>query len=75
MLIKKEISSIYDFHPWSGAKETVNTVIEAHKEDELMHLLEDMFPDGATETELNDFLWFESDYIYRSLDRATEEEG
>lgn len=39
-----------------------------------MYLLEDMFPEGATEVEVNDFLWFESDYIYRALDMATEDE-
>ncbi|HEL1604659.1 TPA: hypothetical protein TXL43_000768 [Streptococcus suis] len=74
MLIKKEVSSIHDIRTWSGATMTVDTVIEAYKEDELMYLLEEMFPEGATEVEVNDFLWFESDYIYRALDMATEDE-
>lgn len=44
MLIKKEVSSIYDIRTWSGATTTVDTVIEAYKEDELIYLLEEMFP-------------------------------
>ncbi|MBL6440633.1 hypothetical protein JNE33_09020 [Streptococcus suis] len=74
MLIKKEVSSIHDIRTWSGATTTVNAVIEAYKEDELIYLLEEMFPEGATEVEVNDFLWFESDYIYRVLGMATEDE-
>ncbi|MFM0759408.1 hypothetical protein P7J26_04280 [Streptococcus suis] len=74
MLIKKEVSSIHDIRTWSGATMTVDTVIEAYKEDELMYLLEEMFPEGATEVEVNDFLWFESDYIYRALGMVTEDE-
>lgn len=33
-----------------------------------MYLLEEIFADTIpTETEVNDFLWFERDYIYESL--------
>lgn len=33
-----------------------------------MDLLEKIFPDGCTETELNDFLWFDEEYILSALD-------
>lgn len=53
---------------WSGALDTLKDIEEADKEDELMYLLEDIFYDTTpTETEVNDFLWFERDYIYESL--------
>lgn len=54
---------------WSGALDTLNDIEEADKEDELMYLLEEVvFADTIpTETEVNDFLWFERDYIYESL--------
>ena len=53
---------------WSGALDTLKDIEEADKEDELMYLLEDIFCDTIpTETEVNDFLWFERDYIYESL--------
>ena len=53
---------------WSGALDTLKDIEEADKEDELMYLLEEIFTDIIpTETEVNDFLWFERDYIYESL--------
>ena len=53
---------------WSGALDTLKDIEEADKEDELMYLLEEVFADTIpTETEVNDFLWFERDYIYESL--------
>lgn len=68
MEIKKE----YDFYDlkdmvWSGAVDTLNTIEEKGKEDELMQLLEENFCDIPTETEVNDFLWFEDDYIFDQL--------
>lgn len=53
---------------WSGALDTLKDIEEADKEDELMYLLEEIFADTIpTETEVNNFLWFERDYIYESL--------
>ena len=53
---------------WSGALDTLKDIEEADKEDELMYLLEEIFTDTIpTETEVNDFLWFERDSIYESL--------
>ena len=69
MYIKKDIdfNNIYD-NCWSGAKYTVQRVSDENKEDELMELLEKFFCGREpTETEVNDFLWFESDYIYECL--------
>lgn len=53
---------------WSGALDTLKDIEEADKEDELMYLLEEIFSgDIPTETEVNDFLWHDRDYIYESL--------
>ena len=53
---------------WSGALDTLKDIEEADKEDELMYLLEEVFTDTIpTETEVNNFLWFERNYIYESL--------
>lgn len=76
MYIKKDIdfNNIYD-NCWSGAKYTVQRVSDENKEDELMELLEEFFfGREPTETEVNDFLWFESDYIYECLGISDEEE-
>lgn len=53
---------------WSGALDTLKDIEEADKEDELMYLLEEIFSgEIPTETEVNDFLWFERDDIYENL--------
>lgn len=70
MDIKKE----YDFNEleknsWSGAISTLEIIKKNNKEDELMQLLEDVFCDNIpSETEVNDFLWFDDEYIFESLE-------
>ena len=69
MYVKKEI----DFEDlknmcWSGAVDTLEEIENAEKEEELIELLESTFEDKIpTETELNDFLWFEDDFIFEQL--------
>ncbi len=67
MKITREISNIDEFEAWSGAVYTYNAIIENHKQDDFMLMLEEIFPDGCTETELNDFLWFDDEYIFSTL--------
>ena len=67
-----EIKKDYNFNDlrnncWSGAIDTLETIEENEKEEELMTLLEDTFEDVPTETEVNDFLWFEDDFIFEEL--------
>lgn len=69
MYVKKEI----DFEDlkdmcWSGAVDTLEEIENAEKEEELIELLESTFEDKIpTETEINDFLWFEDDFIFEQL--------
>lgn len=69
MKIMKE----YDFEElykdsWSGAIDTLDTIMKNDMENELMEHLENIFSDQIpTETEVNDYLWFESDYIFECL--------
>lgn len=71
MEIKKEYNNFYEIEEmvWSGAIDTLNSIIEADKEDEFMQLLEDVFMDNETptETQVNDFIWFEIDFIFEHL--------
>ena len=63
-----EINSMNNFNAWSGAVDTLNTIREHDKIEDLEYMLEDLFHDRTpTETEINDFLWFESEYIYTNL--------
>ena len=66
MKITSEIS-LRNFKAWAGAKDTLNKLIELDKCEELEFILEDTYPDGISETQLNDILWFESEWIYDML--------
>ena len=61
---------------WSGAIDTLKTIEEHDKEDELMaHLEEQWFDEVPTMTEINDYLWFEDEFIFEALGIfETEEE-
>ena len=70
MEIRKEINDFYALADmvWSGARDTIADIQNANKEDEFMDFLEAVFCDEVpTDTAVNDFIWFERDYIYESL--------
>lgn len=58
---------IETFDAWSGGEDTKNAIIEAGKAAEFNALVDDIFPDGSTATEMNDYLWFDSASIYEML--------
>lgn len=64
MEIKTELTDLYNFEAWSGATNTKDAIIAAGKGEEFISALEDVYPDGMTDTELNDLLWFEPEYCY-----------
>lgn len=63
MKIYSEIS-LERFEAWSGAVDTLNRINAEGKADQLEAILEDIYPDGMDETQLNDILWFESDWCF-----------
>ena len=66
MIIVQEIR-LYDFNPWSGAVDTLDNIIELGGYaacERLEAALMEVYPEGMTETELNDILWFEPEYCY-----------
>ena len=70
MEIKKEINDFYALADmvWSGAVDTIADIQNANKETEFMNFLEMVFCDEVpTDTAVNDFIWFERDYIYENL--------
>lgn len=77
MEIRMEIgfNELYDMS-WSGGKDTLDDIFEHDREEELMNLLEEVFFDEIpSDTEVNDFLWFERSMIYEhcGLDENGEE--
>ena len=60
---------------WSGAVDTLKTIEEHGKEDELMvHLEEQWFDEVPTMTEVNDYLWFSDEDIFECLGISETEE-
>lgn len=69
--------SLRDFAFWSGAKDTAK-YLTAEQMDTVETMLEDLYPDGMSETEINDIFWFEEDTIadwlgYDSFNEIMEE--
>ena len=62
------------FEAWSGAKDTLDRIQREGKCAELENILEELYPDGMTETELNDLLWFDSESVYEWLGIRSEEQ-
>lgn len=56
-----ELETIDNFVAWSGGKDVLNKVRRAGKVFELDELLAELMEGGEqwTETQLNDFLWFD----------------
>lgn len=68
MEYKVELNSLDEFKAWSGARETLNVVRERGGIEQLTWLCEEIFSGTIpTEGEINDWLWFDDDYIYHSL--------
>lgn len=67
-------TTLKNFRAWAGAVETQEKIIDAGKADEFDRMMEDLYPDGFTDTQLNDILWFEEEWIYETLGIPTDDE-
>ena len=67
MLTIKTTISLYDFQAWSGGRTTLDNIIEANKVEMLEDLLNECFEE-LTDTQLNDLLWFDDQWLYEQLD-------
>ena len=69
MKVIKELTTFTELKSmvWSGAIKTLEVIESEGKENDLMILLDEIFSNGATETEINDYLWFDDYYIYDEL--------
>lgn len=75
MKIAIEINNFYELKEqcWSGALFTLECIERAGKEDEFMAILDSYYDMDwrdygvPTMTEINDFIWFDSDTIFEEL--------
>lgn len=63
----KLIMDFSDYQPWSGAKDTYALIDCNNKLEELDRLITEYFQNGLTDTDLNDILWFERDWVLENL--------
>jgi hypothetical protein len=61
-----EEKSLRHFDFWSGAKDTVKYLTDEEL-DTIEAMLEDVYPDGMEDTQVNDIFWFEDDWIAEML--------
>ena len=61
MTIKTE-QSLRSFEFWSGAKANAE-MMTAEELDSVENVLEELYPEGMTDTEINDLFWFDFDYV------------
>ena len=72
MKIYKE-ESLRNFEFWSGAKERAAR-LTFEQLDQLERILEGVWPEGMTDAQINDLLWFEFDTVCEWLDIPGEDE-
>ena len=65
--------SLSNFEFWSGAKDRASVLTEEDF-DNIEAQLEDLYPDGMSEGEINDFFWFEDNMIAQMLGFSDWEE-
>lgn len=65
--------SLRSFEFWSGAKDNADE-LTIEQFDELESMLDELYPDGITETQLNDLMWFDFDDVKSWLGINDEED-
>ena len=78
MEVKKSIDNVYELeeNTWSGGHDTVKDILDLDSEnhtnygERLFQHLEEVFmfdEETPSETDVNDYLWFERDAIYEAI--------
>lgn len=72
MKIYKELG-LRDFEAWSGAINTKDIILEHGLEEEFNNLIDELYPNGLSDTQLNDILWFDDTWVFETLGINIEE--
>lgn len=57
---------LFDFTFWGGAYYHAREIAEEDF-DRIEEILEELFPDGISDTKINDIFWFEEDFLAECL--------
>lgn len=68
--------NLSDFPFWSGGERAMERISSSpdYNEEVLEDFLTDCLSETPTEGEINDFLWFEQDYIMQALEWREEDD-
>lgn len=64
--------SLRDFEFWSGAKDFAGKLTDDEL-DQVENCLDDIYPDGMDETQVNDLFWFEPETVCEWLELDYDE--
>lgn len=72
--VTKQILDFDELHrnAWGQAIDVLDEIERADKEEELMDFLEDLYPDGVDEIDLNDTLAYDWDWVYSQIGMPME---
>ena len=59
---------LLQFEAWSGAVDTMKE-LTSEEMDILQEAIEELYPEGLSDTQLNDILWFEDEWISEVIGR------
>lgn len=63
-----DADSLEDFQPWQGAVRIWQAIQDAGKMNRFKNLISELYPDTIDAQTLNDLLWFDSDFVFTSLE-------
>ena len=66
-------TDLHGFTAWSGAVDMQNKILAEGKADDFEALIDELYPDGLSETALNDILWFEDEWLTETLGLTPDE--
>lgn len=69
MKVYVEIFDLKDYEPGGeSAKDTWDTIVNNGKGEEFIQMLEELYPEGIGDIELNDLLWHDSEWCLELVD-------
>tara|TARA_R100000655_G_scaffold90650_1_gene131251 strand:- start:13 stop:243 length:231 start_codon:yes stop_codon:yes gene_type:complete len=65
-------TNLTDFDFWSGAKHLANRLTYSELET-ISEQLQELYPDGMSDTQVNDLFWFDEDFICKLIGEDLDE--
>ena len=66
MIIKTD-TNLRNFNAWGRAIEIKNLILDEGLEEEFEEIINEWYPNGLSDAELNDLLWLDRDWVLEIL--------